>query len=73
MLGREVGDITFPGDGFVSGRHAVISVRGERMTVRDVGSSNGTFFRLGGPTRLENGDQLLIGRQLLKLDIAPAA
>ncbi len=72
LLGRELGDITFPGDGFVSGRHAVINVRGGRMTVRDVGSSNGTFFRLGGPTKLEAGDQLLIGRQLLKIDIAAA-
>ena len=70
-LGRENGEITFPGDGFVSGRHAMITMRAERIFIKDVGSSNGTFFRLGGPTPLENGDHLLIGRQLLKLDIAP--
>jgi hypothetical protein len=70
LLGREMGEITFPGDGFVSGRHAVINVRGDRITVCDVGSSNGTFCRLAGPTALENGDHLLIGRQFLKMDIA---
>ncbi len=69
-LGREMGDLAFPGDGFVSGRHAVLTVSGDRARVRDLGSSNGTFIRLDSPTPLANGDQLLIGRQLLKLDIA---
>src|SRR5207245_6781875 len=72
LIGRESGDIAFPGDGFVSGRHAIVAVRGERVTVRDVGSSNGTFLRLAAPTPLENNDQLLIGRQLLRVEIAAA-
>lgn len=73
LIGREAGDITFPGDGFVSGRHAVLRVQADRMTLRDVGSSNGTFVRLDQPTNLENGDQLLMGRHLLKVDMTPAA
>lgn len=72
LVGREVGDITFPGDGFVSGRHAVFTVHADRVTVRDVGSSNGTFVRLDHPTFLNDGDQLLIGRHLLKLEVAAA-
>src|SRR5688500_16526925 len=43
QMGREQGDITFITDGFVSGRHAMLTVRQERLTVRDLGSSNGTF------------------------------
>ena len=70
-LGRELGDITFPTDGFVSGRHALLQVRQERLMVRDVGSSNGTFIRLTGPTFVENGDHFLIGRQLLRVEIQP--
>lgn len=69
MLGREVGDITFPTDGFVSGRHAVLTVRKDQLMVRDVGSSNGTFMRLAGPTFVDNGDHFLIGRQLLRVEI----
>ncbi|MDY7230776.1 FHA domain-containing protein [Hyalangium rubrum] len=69
MLGREVGDITFPTDGFVSGRHAVLTVRKDQLSVRDVGSSNGTFMRLAGPTFVDNGDHFLIGRQLLRVEI----
>jgi len=70
LLGREVGDITFPGDGFVSGRHAVLNARGERLLVKDVGSSNGTFLRLSAPTFVEHGDQFLVGRELLRVELA---
>ena len=72
QLGREQGDLTFATDGFVSGRHALLHVRGDRLTVRDLGSSNGTFLRLGAPTFLDSGDQLLIGRQLLRVEVAAA-
>ncbi len=72
-LGREVGDLTFPTDGFVSGRHAVLTVRGSRLFIRDLGSSNGTFVRLAAPSFVEDGDQFLIGRQLVRVDVQPAA
>jgi pSer/pThr/pTyr-binding forkhead associated (FHA) protein len=73
LLGREVGDLTFPTDGFVSGRHALLTVRQERLVVRDVGSSNGTFVRVIAPSFVEHGDQFLIGRQLLRVELQPAA
>ncbi|HEY8208737.1 MAG TPA: FHA domain-containing protein [Myxococcaceae bacterium] len=69
QLGREAGDITFPTDGFVSGRHAMLAVRQDRLSVRDLGSSNGTFIRLGAASFVENGDQFLIGRQLLRVEL----
>jgi len=69
LLGRELGDITFASDGFVSGRHALITVREGRVVVRDLGSSNGTFVRLGAPTFVDHGDQFLMGRQLLRLEV----
>jgi pSer/pThr/pTyr-binding forkhead associated (FHA) protein len=70
MLGREYGDITFPGDGFVSGRHASFVFKGGRLSVKDLGSSNGTFFRLMQPTVVDVGDQLLVGRHLVKVERA---
>jgi pSer/pThr/pTyr-binding forkhead associated (FHA) protein len=73
QLGREQGDITFPTDGFVSGRHALLQVKQDRLRVRDVGSSNGTFIRLNGPVFVDNGDHFLIGRQLLRVEIQLAA
>jgi pSer/pThr/pTyr-binding forkhead associated (FHA) protein len=68
QLGREAGDITFPGDGFVSGRHALFRVGGSRVLVKDLGSSNGTFYKLAGTAPVETGDQFLIGRQLVRVE-----
>jgi len=68
-LGREAGEITFPTDGFVSSRHASLVVRQDRVFIQDVGSSNGTFIRLSAPTFVENGDHLLIGRELLRVEL----
>jgi pSer/pThr/pTyr-binding forkhead associated (FHA) protein len=70
QIGRENGDITFPTDGFVSGRHAVLQVAPERLLLRDLGSSNGTFLRLGAPSFVDNGDQFLIGRQLVRVELS---
>lgn len=69
VIGREAGDVIFPGDRYVSARHARFDLKGEAVTVTDLGSSNGTFRRIAGPTALVPGDQLLIGAQLLKLEL----
>ena len=55
-----------------SGRHALLSVQAQQVRVRDVGSSNGTFVRLMAPVLVEDGDQFLIGRQLLRVEVQPA-
>lgn len=71
LLNRDLGDISFPSDGFVSGRHAVLHVAQDRLLIRDVGSSNGTFLRLAAPAFVDNGDQFLIGRELVRVEIQP--
>ncbi len=68
VIGREEGAVVFPGDRYVSARHARIDLEGEVATVTDLGSSNGTFRKLTAPTAIVPGDQLLIGAQLLKLE-----
>lgn len=67
-LGRERGDITFPGDGFVSGLHAVIMQRDGRYFLKDLGSSNGTYYRLGRTTQLRRGALVLAGQQLFRVE-----
>lgn len=69
QVGREAGDIVFPYDGFVSGRHATVTAAPDRLSIRDLGSSNGTFVRLAAPTFVENGDQFLVGRQLVRVEL----
>jgi pSer/pThr/pTyr-binding forkhead associated (FHA) protein len=67
-IGREVGDIHFSYDRFVSARHAWIEISENAVTLIDQGSSNGTFVRINSPTALQPGDQLLVGIQLLRLE-----
>lgn len=71
-IGRTACDLNFSRDGFVSARHAEISMAGDTAFLRDLGSANGTFLRV--PSREErpllHGDYLLMGRELLRVEIA---
>jgi pSer/pThr/pTyr-binding forkhead associated (FHA) protein len=66
-IGRNVADITFSEDPFLSPEHAKFSSQNGRLFVQDVGSANGVFLRIKKPTPLENGAHLLVGEQLLRL------
>ena len=66
MLGRERGDILFPEDGYVSGTHAQLTLRDGQVYLSDLGSSNGTFFRIRGSRMVASGSLLLMGQQLFR-------
>ena len=67
-VGRGSGDVSFPGDGYVSSRHATITVADGALSVKDLGSANGTFVRIDGQAAVTSGDMLLIGEQILRVD-----
>lgn len=69
LIGRGSGDVSFPHDGYVSGRHAVLIVKDAQMVIQDLGSANGTFVRISGSARISSGDLLLIGEQILRVDL----
>jgi hypothetical protein len=62
--GRHPDSVIFLDDVTVSRRHAEIRRDGDVYVVRDVGSLNGTYVnrRLVDEVRLEDGDELQIGR-----------
>jgi pSer/pThr/pTyr-binding forkhead associated (FHA) protein len=68
VLGRERGDILFPEDGYVSGAHARISLNDGRVSLADLGSSNGTFLRIRGERALTEGSFILMGQQLFRVE-----
>lgn len=69
VIGRTSGDITFPYDGYMSGRHARIVRRGASFFLIDEGSRNGTFIRITKEVELKPGDMILIGKQLFRFEI----
>lgn len=76
-IGRaEENDVVLADDGQVSRVHAVLEPLAGGWSVRDVGSSNGTFVngkRLAGEVRLDPGDEIRVGRTRIVLRGNPAA
>lgn len=68
-IGRSTGQITFPHDGFMSGRHARVVRRGGKYALSDEGSRNGTFVKIKGEIELEPGDMILVGKQLFRFEV----
>jgi hypothetical protein len=64
--GRGVG-LALPRDPCISGHHAVVRHEGGRFFLEDLKSTNGTFIKLVGPTRLKSGDILLAGQVLFRV------
>ena len=38
------------------------------LTVEDMGSANGTYVRISGSAKISQGDLLLLGEQILRID-----
>ena len=68
-LGRERGDVLFPEDGYVSGLHCRLAYQGNQIYLTDLGSSNGSFVRLQTEVEVVDGDILLMGQQLFRVNM----
>ena len=72
VIGRSAGDLVIPHDGGMSGRHAEIARRlvdgRSRWSLRDLGSTNGTFVRTVRAS-LVDGQELLIGGTRFRFDL----
>lgn len=66
-LGRDQGHVTFPHDGYVSGRHAKLTHKDGVASLSDTGSRNGTYVRITAEHDLKSGDLLLAGQQLFRI------
>lgn len=67
VIGRE-GDLAFPADPLLSPRHAKLTASDEAVQIEDLQSLNGTFLKLRNEHRLQLGDMLILGRQLLRFE-----
>lgn len=68
-IGRVHCDVNFPNDGFVSERHAQLTNEGGDVLLEDLKSRNGTYVRVLKPTRLVHGDLMLVGDQVLRIEL----
>ncbi len=65
-IGRHDCDLSYPGDGLLSPRHAVLEVRGSTLYLKDCDSQHGTFVKQRQDSELAPGDVFLLGRDLFR-------
>ena len=76
VLGRSTQASVRLADREVSRKHSQVDKEGEDYVLRDLGSSNGTFLngkRIFGPTKLKDGDEVVIGTSKMEFQSLAAA
>jgi pSer/pThr/pTyr-binding forkhead associated (FHA) protein/ribosomal protein L40E len=69
QVGREDGDLNFPGDMFMSAKHATVEEKDGKFVLTDYDSRNGTYLRLKTEKALSHGDYVFIGKKLLRVEL----
>ncbi|HEX7600955.1 MAG TPA: FHA domain-containing protein [Polyangiaceae bacterium] len=72
QVGSAVGDLVFPSDPLVSEQHCYIEEQAGSIVITDLQSRTGVFVRVKGEETLEHGDQLIVGRTRLAVDLTPS-
>jgi hypothetical protein len=71
QIGSAIGDLVFPDDPLVAEQHCLVEEQAGTMVLADLGSRTGVFVRLRGVQELSHGDELMIGRTRLVVDLSP--
>ncbi|HVE80108.1 MAG TPA: FHA domain-containing protein [Gemmatimonadaceae bacterium] len=70
VIGRDIGDWTFPYDPTMSARHAEVRSEDNEFVVRDAGSRNGIALAVHGERAVTVGQRILLGDQILRVERA---
>lgn len=69
QIGAAVGDLVFPNDPLVSDYHCLVEEQAGTVVLTDLASRTGVFVRIQGQQELVHGDELLVGRTRLIVDL----
>ena len=72
-VGSTQGELAFPGDPKLAPLHARFSAQGEQVVVEDLSEGHGVFVRLVSVYTLLDGDQVIMGSQVLTFREKPQA
>lgn len=70
QVGSVMGDLVFGDDPLVDQQHCIIEEQAGTVVLTDLGSRTGVFVRIRGEQELVHGDELLIGRTRLVVDLS---
>ena len=71
QLGSAIGDFVFTGDQLVDDQHCLVEEQAGAIVLTDLGSRSGVFVRIKGEQELVSGDEIMVGRTRMQLDVLP--
>jgi hypothetical protein len=73
QIGSAIGDLLVSGDPLVDAQHCIVEEQAGTVVLTDLASRTGVFVRIRGEQELVHGDELLIGRTRLVVDLSGAS
>jgi hypothetical protein len=72
QIGSAIGDIVCAGDPLVGEQHCVLEEQAQVVVLTDLDTRTGVFVRLQGEAELVEGDEIILGRTRLLVDLSPS-
>ncbi len=72
QIGSAIGDIVCTGDPLVGEQHCVLEEQAQVVVLTDLDTRTGVFVRLQGEAELVEGDEIILGRTRLLVDLSPS-
>jgi pSer/pThr/pTyr-binding forkhead associated (FHA) protein len=69
QIGSAIGDFVFTADPLVDDQHCLVEEQAGSILLSDLGSRTGVFVRIKGEQELVNGDEIIVGRTRLVLEV----
>jgi hypothetical protein len=69
QVGSAIGDLIFPDDPLMADQHCVIEEQAGTVMLTDLATRTGVFVRIRGEQELAHGDEVLVGRTRLVVEV----
>jgi hypothetical protein len=69
QIGSGASDLSFPHDPLVSAQHCILEEQAGVIILTDLDSRTGVFARVQGEQELMHGDEIIVGRTRLRVEI----
>ena len=72
QIGSAIGDFVFTADPLVADQHCLVEEQAGAIVLTDLDSKTGVFVRIKGEQELVTGDEVLVGRTRMQLELLPS-
>ena len=69
QIGSAIGDFVFTADPLVADQHCLVEEQAGTIILTDLDSRTGVFVRIHGEQELVHGDEIIVGRTRMGLEV----